>query len=175
MFEFIVICDLSAEIKCNKDGASALEGLTDDQLYNLTQNNLVIGKEMVAKRVAVANADGFTCYKQFYDEYIGNLSLILQSGETERLNKAKTPQERSDAVKTIAGITQAMRCDEDWRAQNLNEIMESANCTAFETTSLELLKFDTEFAVLSSGMWGGKTVLTFKNSVVSGVVGEVSN
>ena len=175
----LVICDKKADIECNKKGAEALEGKTDQQLYDLTQANLKKGKDMVLKRAAIADASGLPCYKQFYDKYSKGMEDILtDSGEKERLDKAKTPEERSDAIKTLAGITQGIMCDEEWRAVHFNETIKSAECSDFEQKTINFLALDNldfkpKLALLEGGLLLGKFGLKIKNPVVSGVVGDV--
>ncbi|CAG2171540.1 unnamed protein product, partial [Oppiella nova] len=103
----------SEDIECLKSGSNALNGQSDQQLYDLTQKNLLTGEDMVLKRAVIARESGLPCYDQFYQKYTKGLEAIfLGSNETKRLDGADSPQERSDAMKAIAGITQAVICDE---------------------------------------------------------------
>ena len=175
-FNVSVLCDDKTDIQCFKNGTKALEGQTDQQLIELTQQDVKTIEVMVNKRVNTAVESGLPCYKKAYDAYLKGLEDIILNGEQERLNRAKTPEERSDAVKALAGLTQGIVCDEYWWAENINKVINSANCTGFETAgALNLLNFQPKLALIKSGLFLGEVALKTKNSVMSGVVGEVSH
>lgn len=171
-----MICDRTEDIQCMKKGTDALVGKTDDQLIALTQENLKTATLMVQKRAQTADAQGLPCYKKFYDKYVTGLQgILLNTSETDRLAKAKTPEERSGAIKALAALTQSIMCDENWRAIHFNETIASAKCTGLEmTNSLDLMNFSPKLLLLENGMLLGKLVLIFKNNVMSGIIGEVS-
>ena len=171
----VVFADPKADIDCVNNRNKELDGKSDQELFDITQENLKIGQEMVNKRVKTAADNGFPCYQQFYDIYVGGLVEVLQDGEKERLDMAKTPEEKTEATKLIAGITEAMRCDEDWRAENLDKLIKDAKCDGLESFGvLDLAKFKPKLLALETGLTAGKLGLGLKNSVMSGVVGEVS-
>ena len=169
------MCDRSEDIECLKSGSNALNGQSDQQLYDLTQKNLLTGEDMVLKRAAIAKQSGLPCYDQFYQKYTKGLEAIfLGSNETKRLDGADSPQERSDAIKAIAGITQAVICDEKWRAVHFNDTIKEAECSALESTVvLDLVHFKPKLAALESGLFFGSLASKLKNKVMSGVLSEV--
>ncbi|XP_054153878.1 uncharacterized protein LOC128952494 [Oppia nitens] len=174
----LVISDRSADIQCLKNGSNTLVGKSDQELIDLTQQNLQIGEQMVLKRAAIANASGLVCYQQFYDNYTKGLeAILLGANEIKQLDTASSPQVRSAAVKGLAGITQGMRCDEDWRAQHFNETVKQATCSTLERVTLfgmDLLKFRPKLELLLGTMKAGSFGLSFKNNVMSKVVGDIA-
>ncbi|XP_054165674.1 uncharacterized protein LOC128963200 [Oppia nitens] len=177
----IVICneDIKSQIQCMKSADQALIGKSDNQLFDLSQENLEIGQQLVEKRAEIANNAGLTCYKQFYDNYVKGLVQIFKGdNEVQLLNTASTQQIRSDATKTIAGITQAMRCDEDWRASgHFNQTVKSADCSSIEKMTFlasDLFSFRPKLELLLSGISTGSFAAKLKNNVVSQLFGKIS-
>ncbi|CAG2115032.1 unnamed protein product [Medioppia subpectinata] len=171
-----VVCDRKADIQCLKEGSNDLKNKTEQQLYDLSQTNLEIGQELVLKRADIANSEGLTCYYQFYQNYTQGLAnIFMKQNEINRLNTSRTPDERAGAVKGIASITKAMRCDESWRAIHFNETINEAKCSRFETAfGLDLIQFKPKLALLETGLGFGDLALKFKNNVMSGIVGDIS-
>ncbi|CAG2116068.1 unnamed protein product [Medioppia subpectinata] len=68
-----------------------------------------------------------------------------------------------------------MLCDEQWRAVHFNETIKEAKCSLFETAlGLDLTQFKPKLAALLTGLTSGKFASSFKNNVMSGIIGEIS-
>ncbi|CAG2167230.1 unnamed protein product [Oppiella nova] len=131
---------------------------------------------MVLKRAAIAKQSGLPCYDQFYQKYTKGLAnIFMEEQETKRLDTARTPQERSDAVKDVADITVAMICDENWRAVHFNDTIKEAECSALESTAvLDLVDFKPKLANLESGLLFASIASQLNNNVMSGIFGEIT-
>ncbi|XP_054155603.1 uncharacterized protein LOC128954063 [Oppia nitens] len=94
-------------IQCAKQRVNALKGLSDEQLIERTQQNLVDASQLVAKRASAAKAQGLVCYDTFNNDYGKSVMAIMgPTGEQKLLSNARNQREKSSATKQIATMTE---------------------------------------------------------------------
>ena len=140
----------------------------DKVLLELAQRNLKEGIDLIHKRAQSTKLD---CYYDFTKKYWKGLKQISDE-LNDRLSKASSPTERSEAVSAIATMSQVMKCDEENRAKHYNENQE---CTTFEELGGIETKFNSLLSILRGRMFlGNLWDSNIKNRVIDGIINYAS-
>ncbi|CAG2169485.1 unnamed protein product, partial [Oppiella nova] len=160
-------------IRCAKAGNAALEGLTSQQLIDLTQKNLVTATAMVNKRSNAARQQGLNCYYDFNMAYGPAFNDIVgPTGEPKVLSKATSDAQRAKVIQQIAGMTQLVICDEQYRANHMNDTIQ---CNLLEQNGGALVEFSTRLPIIETLMGVGGTLLKFVSPPMDSVVTQMKN
>ncbi|CAG2178614.1 unnamed protein product, partial [Oppiella nova] len=159
--------------RCAKAGNAALEGLTSQQLIDLTQKNLVTATAMVNKRSNAARQLGLNCYYDFNNAYgPGVMNIMGPTGEPKVLSTATSDAQRAKATKEIAGMTQLIICDEQYRANHMNDTVQ---CNFIEQYGGALAEFTFRLPILETFMGVGGTLLKALSPPMASVVTQIKN
>ncbi|CAG2105013.1 unnamed protein product [Medioppia subpectinata] len=160
-------------IRCAKERTAALENLSEEELFNLTQQNLVTASAMVAKRAAAAQRQGLVCYNNFNTVYgPGVLDIMGPTGEPKVLSTATSADQRATATKQIAGMTQLIMCDEAYRANHVDDIIQ---CNFFDRNGGAAAQFAVKLPLLESVMGVGGVLLKGASPPMASVVTQIKN
>ncbi|CAG2105656.1 unnamed protein product [Medioppia subpectinata] len=160
-------------IRCAKERTAALENLNEEELINLTQQNLVTASAMVAKRAAAAQRQGLVCYNNFNTVYgPGVLAIMGPTGEPKVLSTATSAEQRATATKQIAGMTQLIMCDEAYRANHVDDIIQ---CNFFDRNGGAAAQFAVKLPLLESVMGVGGVLLKGASPPMASVVTQIKN
>ncbi|CAG2177530.1 unnamed protein product [Oppiella nova] len=158
-------------IACAKAGSAALNGLTSQQLFDLTQQNLVTASAMVQKRADAAQQQGLVCYANFNNNYgPGVLNIMGPTGEPQVLSTATSDDQKAEATKEIAQMTQLIICDEQYRAKHINDTI---SCNFLEQHGGALAEFDVKLPILNTVMGAGGTLLKGVTPPMASVVSQI--
>ena len=132
----------------------------DKVLLDLAQNTLKQGIDMVRNNI----------FYDFIKKYKNALKRISEE-LNDRLAKSGSPKERTDAVTTIAAISQVMKCDEENRAKQMSY---SDKCSRKEELGGAETKFNSLYSILRGRMFLGTIWESTKNKVIEGIINYVS-
>ncbi|XP_054155592.1 uncharacterized protein LOC128954053 [Oppia nitens] len=160
-------------IQCAKQRVNALKGLSDEQLIERTQQNLVDASQLVAKRASAAKAQGLVCYDTFNNDYGKSVMAIMgPTGEQQVLSNARNQREKSSATKQIATMTEYIMCDEAYRANHINDAVE---CNIFEKNGLALTEFTVSLPIIETVMGAGGVLMKGCSPPMASVITQMKN
>ena len=159
-----------------------MANMTDDQLIELTQQNMKAVADMKTKRANTASAAGLTCYKQYYDKYVPTFvnTIFGPEAEAKRLSTAANNKTRSQAIRLIAEMIQVVRCDEEYKAMDghFDQLVRSANCSLFDKMTLplsDLFIFRPKLEAIEIALKAGSIgEVVMSNNVLSDLFRDVS-
>ena len=142
------------------------DGRDDGLLLDSAQEAFKEGISMVNKRAKNTKLD---CYYEFTKKYWNALKL-MSSGLNDRLAKAVSATERSDAISSIAWMSQVIKCDEEYRAFHYNETYECSRQDEYDFEN----RFGSLYSKLRSQAYWSPAFTISKNKVIENMVINVS-
>ncbi|CAG2101656.1 unnamed protein product [Medioppia subpectinata] len=128
---------------------------------------------MVEKRAEAAKALGLHCYYDFNTVYGQKIvNLLGPEGEQRLLNSARTDTERTQTTKQIAGMTQLIMCDEQYRANHMNDHVE---CNLIERNGGALVEFNLRLPAIETLMGAGGALLKLVTPPMATVITQMKN